>query len=216
MSEQTKHIAGQLVLGRTTPLWLVRRISGRKRMGPRLVAALKDEEGKVISTQEAAAAMWERKFLEAFSEMGELRDVTMQLDEDQDERATAPFRSEVKSVVPEVEWLSLLSGALATTKQGKAVGPDALPAEFLRAGGISLLTHLSGLAARAMAVGVPKSWRGGRMAPIPKKAMLPFTLQNSRGIMCVNVAGKVVAKAVRSKLVGPPTLLFRSWRWELF
>ena len=53
-----------------------------------------------------------------------------------------------------------------------------------------------------MAVGVPKSWRGGRMAPIPKKAMLPFTLQNSRGIMCANVAGKVVAKAVRSKLVG--------------
>ena len=41
------------------------------------------------------------------------------------------------------------------------------------------------------------------MAPIPKKAMLPFTLQNSRGIMCANVAGKVVAKAVRSKLVGP-------------
>ena len=30
-------------------------------MGPRLVAALKDEEGKVISTPEAAAAMWERK-----------------------------------------------------------------------------------------------------------------------------------------------------------
>ena len=41
------------------------------------------------------------------------------------------------------------------------------------------------------------------MAPIPKKAMLPFTLQNSRGIMCANVAGKVVAKAVRSQLVGP-------------
>ena len=58
MSEQTKHIAGQLVLGRTTPLWqLVRRISGRKRMGPRLVAALTDVEGKVISTPEAGAAM---------------------------------------------------------------------------------------------------------------------------------------------------------------
>ena len=41
------------------------------------------------------------------------------------------------------------------------------------------------------------------MAPIPKKAMLPFTLQNSRGIMCANVAGKVVAKVVRSQLVEP-------------
>ena len=42
-------------------------------------AALKDGEGKVISTPEAAAAMWERKFLKAFSGMGELRVVAMQL-----------------------------------------------------------------------------------------------------------------------------------------
>ena len=51
-----------------TPLWqLVWRISGRKRMGPRLVAALKDVDGRVISTLEAAAAVWERKCLEASS-----------------------------------------------------------------------------------------------------------------------------------------------------
>ena len=63
--------------------------------------------------------MWERKFLEALSGMGEVRDVAMQLDEGQDERAAAPFRSKVKSVVSEVEWLSLLSDSLATTKPGK-------------------------------------------------------------------------------------------------
>ena len=57
MSEQTKYVAGQLVLGRTTPLWqLVRRSSGKKRRGGRLVAALKDEDGRVVSTPEAAAA----------------------------------------------------------------------------------------------------------------------------------------------------------------
>ena len=71
-------------------------------MGPRLVAALKDEEGKVISTLEAAAAMWERKFLEAFSGMGELRDVATQLDEGE-ERAAAPLQSEEKLVGSEVE-----------------------------------------------------------------------------------------------------------------
>ena len=41
------------------------------------------------------------------------------------------------------------------------------------------------------------------MSRIPKKAMLPFTLQNSRGFVCGNVAGKVVAKAVGLQLVGP-------------
>ena len=124
MSEQPNTLRVSWCWDAATPLWqLVRRISGRKRMGPRLVAALKDEEGKVVSTLEAAAAMWERKFLEAFSGMGELRDVTIQLDEGPNERATAPFRSEVKSVVSEVEWLSLLSDALATTKQGKGCWP---------------------------------------------------------------------------------------------
>ena len=74
MSQQARFIAGQL--------WqLVRRISGRKRRVGKLVAALKDEDGRVISTPEAAAAMWERKFLEAFSGMGELREVTERGDE---------------------------------------------------------------------------------------------------------------------------------------
>ena len=174
ITEQTKHIAGQLVSGRTAPLWqLVRRISGRKRMGPRLVGALKDEDGKVVSTPEAAAAMWERKFLEGFSGLGELRDVVARRDESQDERVAAPIENEAKSVISEVDWLSLLSDALATTKQGKAVGPDALPGEFLRAGGM-LLPHLAGLAARAMTVGVPKSWLGGRMAPHPEEGDAPL------------------------------------------
>ena len=52
-------------------------------MDPRLVAALKDVDGRVISTLEAAAAVWERKCLEAFSRMGELRDVVKQGDDGQ-------------------------------------------------------------------------------------------------------------------------------------
>ena len=173
-------------------------------MGPRLVAALNDEEGKVISTLEAAAAMWERKFLEAFSGMGELRDVVAQLDEGQDERAAASFKTEETSCgLGSGVALASFRMRLRPRSRERLSVPDALPAEFLRAGGISLLPHLARLAARAMTVGVPKSWRGGRMAPIPKKAMLSFTLQNSRGIVCANVAGKVVAKAVRLQLVGP-------------
>ena len=52
-----------------------------------------------------------------------------------------------------------------------------------------------------MTAGVPKCWRRGRAAPLSKKAMLSFTLQNSHGV--ANVAGEVVAKVVRSQLVGP-------------
>ena len=148
-------------------------------MGPRLVAVLKDEEGKVISSPEAAAAIvWERKFLEAFSGMAASSGMLWR--SWTKARTREPLRllkarrnqwSREGGVV-----LSLLSDALATTKQEKAVGPDALPAEFLRAGGISLLPHLARLAARAMAVGVPKNWRGGRMAPYPEEGDAPLYL----------------------------------------
>ena len=161
MSKQAKHIAGQLVLGRTTPLWqLVRRVSGKTRRSGWLVAALKDENGRVISTLEAAAVMWEREFLEAFSGMGELRDDAERGDEGRCEGGVASLAwCEAEPVVSEVEWLPLISNALATNKHGKAVVPDALPAELLEAGGTRLLPHLARLAARAMMAGVSKGWR---------------------------------------------------------
>ena len=133
--------------GRTTPLrQLVRRISGRKRMGPRLVAAFKDEEGKVISTREAAAAMWERSFLRP-SRNG---------------RAQRCYDAVGRGPGRESHW--------ASQKRGEISGPGAWSGSrffqmrprcrerllalmrflrrFLRAGGISLLPHLARLAAR--------------------------------------------------------------------
>ena len=93
-------------------------------------------------------------------------------------------------------------GVLATAKNGKAAGPGALPAELLKAGGKRLLPHLARLAAGAMMAGSLEV-AGRPNGRVPKKAMLPFTLQNSRGSLCANVAGKIVAKVVRSQLVGP-------------
>ena len=80
---------------------------------------------------------------------------------------------EAEAAISEAEWFPLVSDALATAR-GVRVAPAC----------------------------VPRARRGGRMAPVPKKAMVPFTLQNNRGVFCANVAGKVVAKVVRSQLVG--------------
>ena len=78
--------------------------------------------------------MWERKFLEAFSGMGELRDVAERGDEGRCREGVAALAdSGAETAVSEVEWLPLISDALATAKHGKAAGPDALPAELLKA-----------------------------------------------------------------------------------
>ena len=182
MSQQARYIAGQLVLRRTSPHWqLVRRISGRKRRVGRLVAALKDEDGRVISTPEAAAAMWERKFLGAFSGIGELRDVTERGDEGRCSEGDATLAgSGAETAVSEEEWLPLISDALATAKRGQAAGPDALPAELLKAGGMWLLRI-------CLAWPLGLRWQGsGGVArrpdsPSPQESDAPFALQNCRG-----------------------------------
>ena len=90
----------------------MRRTSGKKRRGGRLVAALKDEDGRVISTPEAGAAMWERKFLKTLSGMGGLRDVAERGDEGYCEEGVASLaRCESEPVVSEVEWLPMVSDA---------------------------------------------------------------------------------------------------------
>ena len=64
--------------------------------------------------------MWERKFLEAVSGMGELSDVVERGDGCQcEEGEAAPGGSEAEAAVSETEWLPLIWNALATAKQGK-------------------------------------------------------------------------------------------------
>ena len=86
---------------------------------------------------------------------------------------------EAEPVVPEVEWLPLISDALATTKHGKAVGPDALSAELLKTGEIWLLQYLTGLAARVKAL--RRHGVGGEVGWLrsPRIGMLSFALQGS-------------------------------------
>ena len=147
------------------------------------------------------------KFLEVFSGMGELRDVTERGDEGRCSEGDAALAdSGAEAAVSEEEWLPLISDALATATHGKVAGPDALPAELLKAGGIWLLPHLARWTPRAMMAGVPEGWRGRPNGSSLQESDASFhlaTLQNSRGLLHTSVAGKVVAIAVRSQQVGP-------------
>ena len=126
-------------------------------------------------------------YLDARGGVGELRDVAEPRTDGEDEEDDARFRqSDVEAAISEAgSGFHWFLDALATAMSRKAVGPGALPAVFLKAGRFWLLPHLARLAARVVASGVPKAWRGGRMALVPKKAMPPFTLQKSWPRWCV-------------------------------
>ena len=178
MSQQARYIAGQLVLGRTSPLWqLVRRISGRKRRVGRLVAALKDEDGRVISTPEAAAAMWERKFLEAFSGMGELRDVTERGDEGrcrEGDRRACRFRCRNSSLRGGVAPAHF--GCPCDCQAWEGAGPDALPAELLKAGRFLAAPAFGSLGRSVYDGRRPGGVAGRPNGPGPQESDAPFHL----------------------------------------
>ena len=177
-------------------------------VGRLVFAAPTDVEGRIISTPEAAAAMWERKILEAFPGFGGLGKVAEPRadSEEEEEDGARRRRSEVEAPISEAEWLPMVLDSLATPKSGKAVDPDALPADFLNKHRFwfVLPSSSSGSACHGVRRSESLAERADGMALVPKKAMLPSTLQDTRGVLCANVAGKVVAKVVRSQLVGPP------------
>ena len=63
--------------------------------------------------------------------------------------------------LPEFGWVCALLDALAACKLGRAVGPDAVPVEFIRAAGIFYLRLVAEVCKAAAATGVPFWWREG-------------------------------------------------------
>ncbi len=80
--------------------------------------------------------------------------------------------------------VSLLSDCFWAYRNGKAVGPDGVPIEMLKVGGVSCVVHLAGLLEKSLAARLPMAWRGGRMAPVRRKAGAPMSSSNTRGVLC--------------------------------
>ena len=71
VERQSNEIAKQLRAGQTGGLWkLVQQLAGRKRRGPQAVEVLKDDGGKLITTEEAKTAEIEKMMLAEFQGRG--------------------------------------------------------------------------------------------------------------------------------------------------
>ena len=67
---------------------------------------------------------------------------------------------------------------------GKAVGPDGVHAELLKAGGLAFGTKLFGIVSRLIASEVwPVQWKGGRIVDLFKGKGSAAVCDNSRGLL---------------------------------
>ncbi len=92
-------------------------------------------------------------------------------------------------------------------RAGSPPGPDLVPVELLRIGGLHAARVLACVAVSAASYGITIAWRNGRMVPAPKDQKVGLSLKNSRGALCSNAAGKACARLLR-RHAAPALLAF--------
>ena len=196
-------IRQDLATGSSASLWsFIRALSkrGSCRKGPKPIPVTMDELGAPIRDKKDWAGALERAFSREFSDRGSFMPFA---DHHQHVLASRPHLSAALPLQPPPadEWYELLGESLARQKKGRATGPDSIPVEFMQAGGSSYISKLSQLAAQISISYVPVAWKQGLMCAVPRKARLPRSISNVRGVLLASCASKVWAKAMRSRLV---------------
>ncbi len=92
---------------------------------------------------------------------------------------------------------------LVSLKAGKAPGQSGVPPELPRIGGHECAALLSQVMMAATKEGIPRLWRGV-LAPVPKKPRRPFSLTNSRGVLCALTPAKLYGKVLWEQSDGNP------------
>lgn len=90
--------------------------------------------------------------------------------------------------------------AIAALKNGKAAGPDGIPAEAIKADTETAVTILHSLFKKIWErEGIPAEWREGILIKLPKKGDLR-DCGNYRGIMLLSVPGKVLNRILLERM----------------
>ena len=145
------HIARQAAAGRQGPLWeLTRQLAGKKAArGPKPIAVQRASDGRLVSSKDEMLQCWEALFLAEFSGHASVREFA------EARRAVQELLSQLTFSDPdlsEFDWLCKLVDALGACRLGRAVGPDALPVEFIRAAACTTCGSLPSSAKRLLPV----------------------------------------------------------------
>ena len=209
--EQAESVARDLAAGRQGALWqFARQVQGKKHR--RAAVVLKDDRGNPIVDKQVLVEQWEKKFFSEFGSKG----VILEEAEWQEQLSTISDhtgQNEHAAEVPSTAWFrDATADAVSAMQAGRAVGEDGVPAEVLKAAGPRCSECLADVIRAAVCEGLPWQWRSGQMTPVPKKARIAMSLQNSRGVLLASHGGKALAKVARKQLV--PALEQAGGDWQ--
>ena len=149
---------------------------------------IKDKEGNKLTNAEKQEKRWMEYFKELLNRSAPLNTPDIQpAQNDLEIDCNRPTKGEIKK-------------AIKMLKNGKAAGPDGIPAEAIKAD-IELSTNvLYNIIGNIWEQGeLPKDWREGHLVKLPKKGDLT-DCSNYRGIMLLSVPGKVLNRIILERI----------------
>ena len=157
---------------------------------PRRLKSVRLKDGTLTKDAAQAAERWEEHFVELFA------------------GSSLPMPSltatEPASVMPVRQFRpspSSVASAIARMGTGKAVGPDEVPAELLKAGGDALAVRVHALIDRVVtSQRWPWRWKGGRIATLWKKKGDYQVCDDNRGLLIADHLGKILPDLIKVNL----------------
>ena len=176
-AERAQHAASTNDI--TTTFKIVRQLAGGK---PQQLQGVKDINGELITSKEAASKRWVDHFAKLF-----VADVAPSLEAAHHAPTTIVNEH---SFTPD---LKQLQGAVMRLNVNKAAGPDGICARVLRSGGHLIIWHLYMILQAITNAGyMPMQWRGGRLAVRSKDKGDDLVCDNNRGLLISDHAGKAI------------------------
>ena len=110
-------------------------------------------------------------------------------------------------LLDETPTLDEVTKACRSLKNGKAAGPDGLPGEVFKYADPTVIESLHALIALFWtSEHIPKSWKDPIITMIYKRKGSKSLCQNYRGISLLDVAGKVLARVILSRIIESPIM----------
>lgn len=149
---------------------------------------VKDKNGKILSSIQDQVNRWTEHFKELLNRPAPSDPPDIQeAEEDLPINCEKPNKEEIKA-------------AILLLRNGKASGPDGIPAEALKASIDTSTEIIYKLLAKIWDnEDIPKDWREGHLVKLPKKGDL-HECSNYRGIMLLSVPGKVLSRVILERL----------------
>ena len=153
-------------------------------------ASIRDDSGEIVTGNDKVTDRW----VEYFEDL-----LNIEVSDDD----PTNVQTDQEDVLPVDNPITMeeLEKAIKLTKDNKAPGPDEIPVETIKAGGIPLMLLLLDLMNLAWRTGtVPEEWNKSIIYPIFKNKGDPLDCKNYRGISLMSHAGKIYERILELRL----------------